>query len=51
MPTLHLAWTVDDGPSPYEDEMAGVFASAGEKPIPVTWYIQLDKLLATPRSS
>jgi len=48
MPTLHLAWTVDDGPSPYEDEMAGVFASAGEKPIPVTWYIQLDRLLAAP---
>lgn len=50
MPTLHLhlAWTVDDGPSPYEKEMISVFASAGAKPIPATWYIQYDRLLATP---
>ena len=48
MPTLHLAWTVDDGPSQFEDEMISAFKSAGAKPIPVTWYIQLDRLMASP---
>ena|SRR5271157_4196179 len=48
MPTLHLAWTVDDGPTKFEDEMVSVFKSTGAKPIPVTWYIQLDNLMATP---
>jgi hypothetical protein len=48
MPTLHLAWTVDDGPTKFEGEMMKVFESAGAKPIPVTWYIQLDRLLASP---
>jgi len=42
--TLHLAWTVDDGPSKHTDKMMSVFKTAGAKPIPVTWFIQWDQL-------
>lgn len=39
--TLHIAWTVDDGPTPYTNAMIKVFTS---KKIPATWYIQRNKL-------
>ncbi len=42
---LHIAWTVDDGPSlNVTDKMIQAFNTAGEKPIPATWFIQWHKL-------
>jgi len=40
-PTLHLAWTVDDGPTRHTKNMMQVFAARN---ILVTWYIQRNRL-------
>ncbi len=39
--TLHIAWTVDDGPTKHTNDMVDVFKERG---IPATWYIQRNNL-------
>lgn len=41
---LHIAWTVDDGPTPNTDKMLSVFNDTLKEPIPATWFIQFDYL-------
>jgi len=49
-PTLHLAWTVDDGPTSFTDAMIDVFATTiPKKPIPATWFVQWDYLEQRPK--
>jgi len=45
IPTLYIAWTIDDGPTSHTKEMVKVFNTVSSKPIPVTWYIQYHNLL------
>ncbi len=42
---LNIAWTSDDRPTEYTDKMLDIFTNTVKnKPIPVTWYIQWDRL-------
>jgi peptidoglycan/xylan/chitin deacetylase (PgdA/CDA1 family) len=44
-PTLHLAWTVDDGPTEHTAAMMEVFrTTVPGRPIAATWFVQWDRL-------